>query len=302
MQTAWHSPRPVVVGVDGSTSSTRAVRWAADQAAMWGCPLRLVHAHVWPMIHRPEVAGLPADYRDVLLDLGRGWLANAAQAATEVAPEIAVSTDLVVARAAQLLIEESAAARLVVVGSRGLGGFTGLMIGSTAVALAAHARCPLAVVRTPDENQDPPSSGPVVLGVNGPPASEAAIGFAFEAASLRKAPLVALHAWSCAATPAYPPRYLWSVIEQDERRLLDERLHGWQQKFPDVRVDLVVTDGRPADGLLHAAEDAQLVVVGSRGRGGLGGLLLGSTSHALLHHAPCPVVVARPEYHGGRHR
>jgi nucleotide-binding universal stress UspA family protein len=92
-----------------------------------------------------------------------------------------------------------------------------------------------------------------------------------------------------------PSTFDWPIIEDDERRLLAQRLAGWPEKYPDVHVDRVVTEGRPAHSVLRAAVDAQLVVVGSRGRGGFAGLLLGSTSHALLHHAPCPVVVVRAE-------
>lgn len=289
-------PRPVVVGVDGSTGSTYAVRWAARQAALWECPLRLVHAHTWPWIQQPYLAGLPSHYRQALLSMADEWLRKAAGLAVEAVPEIAVSTELISATAAQLLVEESQRARLVVVGSRGLGGFTGLLAGSTAVALGAHAHCPVAVVRTLGENWVPPVSGSVVVGVDGSPSSEVAIAFAFEAASLRGARLVALHAWVDVTVPDFVPMRPvrgWPTVEDDERRLLAERLAGWQDKYPDVQVDRVIVQGRPAYNLLRAAEDAQIVVVGTRGRGGLRGLLLGSTSHAMLHHAPCPVVVAR---------
>jgi len=293
-----HGPWPVVAGVDGSDGSMRAVRWAARQAALWECPLRLVHAYAWPWIQQPFVAGVPSHYRQALMNAANDWLRKAADVAVQTAPELAVGTELISSTAAQLLISESQRARMVVVGSRGLGGFTGLLVGSTAVALGAHAHCPVAVVRGAGEGREVPASGSVVLGVDGMPSSEAAIAVAFEAASLRGAPLVALHAWTDITVPDFAPMgpiQGWPVIEDDERRLLAERLAGWQEKYPDVRVDRVIVQGRPAYNLLRAAEDAQLVVVGTRGRGGLRGLLLGSTSHALLHHAPCPVVVARPD-------
>jgi len=295
--TARLGPRPVVVGVDGSTGSTQAVRWAAAQASLWGCPLRLVHAHTEPWIHLTDQTTPQGDHRQALVNVGHGWLRAATDVATAAAPGVEVSTELVTSTPGQLLIEESGRARLVVVGSRGLGGFSGLMLGSTAVVLSAHAHCPVAVVRGADIR--PPGSGPVVLGVDGSAASEAAIGFAYEAASQRGVPLVAVHVWSDLSLTASfvptPPMFDWPVIEDDERRLLAQRLAGWQEKYPEVQVRRVVTEGRPAYSLLQAAEDAQLLVVGSRGRGGLRGLLLGSTSQALLHHAPCPVVVARPE-------
>jgi nucleotide-binding universal stress UspA family protein len=120
--------------------------------------------------------------------------------------------------------------------------------------------------------------------------------------SLREVPLIAVHAWSDFSVPSFvptPPTQTWPVIEDNERRLLAERLAGWQEKYPDVQVDRVVVEDRPAHNLLWAAEGAQLVVAGSRGRGGLRGLLLDSTSYALLHHAPCPVVMVRSEVHIG---
>lgn len=296
--TTQDSRRPVVVGVDGSTSSARGVRWAAAQAVAWGSPLRLVHANVWPWIHRPEMAGMAVDYEKAYRDAAYEWLRQAAESAIAAAPGVEVETERIVSTAGQLLIEESQRARLVVVGSRGLGGFTGLLVGSTAVALAAHGHCPVAVVRGPDD-EPPPASGPVVLGVDGSEAGEAAIAFAYEAASLRKAPLIAVHAWSDVSIPAsfvpMPPTFEWPIVEDDEQRLLAQRLAGWQEKYPEVQVRRVVTEGRPAYSLLQAAVGAQLIVVGSRGRGGLRGLVLGSTSQKLLHHAPCPVVVVRPE-------
>ena len=296
--TTPHGPGRVVVGVDGSASSIRAVRWAARQAALWGAPLHVVHAHSWPLIHQPTLGALSSDELQALLNIGYDWLRAAADVAADTVPGIRVTTELTTATAAQLLVGESELARLVVVGSRGLGGFSGLTAGSTAIALGAHARCPVAVIRAAGEDELP-GSGPVVLGVSGSASSEAAIAFAYEAASLRGVPLVAVHAWTdVSSRPSLMPPLTpeWPVIEDDERRLLAEQLAGWQDKYPEVQVDRVVTEGRPADSLLQAAEGAQLVVVGTRGRGGVRGLLLGSTSQALMHHSPCPVVVARPEH------
>jgi nucleotide-binding universal stress UspA family protein len=299
--TRGHGRLPVVAGVDGSISSTRAMRWAASQAALWDCPLRLVHANVWPWIQQPVVARTPSYYREGMTQAAQEWLRQAADVATETAPDITVSTDLITGTPAHVLIEESRRARLIVIGSRGLGGFAGLLAGSTAVALGAHASCPVAVIRGPAEDREPARSGPIVVGVDGSPVSEAAIAFAYEAAALRGARLVAVHAWSDVTVPDFMPMASaggWPTIEVDERQLLAERLAGWSEKYPEVEVQRVVTKARPAHCLLQAAEGAQLLVVGSRGRGGLRGLLLGSTSHALLHHAPCPVAVIRTSRHG----
>jgi nucleotide-binding universal stress UspA family protein len=134
-----------------------------------------------------------------------------------------------------------------------------------------------------------------VVGVDGSPTSEAALAFAFEAADLHGVPLLAVHTWTDYQIESTMTAVLeGDAIDADERRLLAERLAGWGEKFPDVAVTRLVTRYRPARTLLEQSAHAQLVVVGSRGRGGLAGMLLGSVSHALLHHAVCPVAVVRP--------
>jgi nucleotide-binding universal stress UspA family protein len=133
--------------------------------------------------------------------------------------------------------------------------------------------------------------------VDGSPGSTPALRYAFDAASRLGAPLVTLHTWLDVPVDAPRGEPVWTVdwerVENDEHRLLAERLAGWQEEYPDVKVQRVVTRDRPVRSLLDAAEAAQLVVVGSRGRGGFTGMLLGSTSHALIHHCPCPLVVVR---------
>ena len=134
----------------------------------------------------------------------------------------------------------------------------------------------------------------MVVGVDGSPTSEAATAFAFEAASLRRVPLVAVHVWRDVLVDAtMAPLLDWDVIDSDEREVLAERLAGWSEKYPDVPVRRLVARDRPARALVEESGRAQLVVVGSRGRGGFHGLLLGSVSQALLHHAHCPVAVVR---------
>jgi nucleotide-binding universal stress UspA family protein len=137
-----------------------------------------------------------------------------------------------------------------------------------------------------------------VVGIDGSPVGEDAIAVAFEEASLRGVPLVAVHAWSDVTYDVYGVERLvneWPAIEDGEERALAERLAGWQEKYPDVEIRRVLRRDRPRHALLEAAEKAQLVVVGSRGRGGFTGMLLGSTSQALVQHAGCPVLVVRPE-------
>jgi nucleotide-binding universal stress UspA family protein len=289
---------PIVVGVDGSPSAMHAVRWAAREAARHRAPLRLVHVcYLMPVRHPRQVAP-PPEYHDAFLEQGRHWLTEAADAARRAAPDVAVGTDLVDGIAADVLVRESAPARLVVLGTRGLGGFRGLLVGSVSVAVAAHAHCPVVVVHDPPSSGGaPPEDGPVVVGVDGSPLSDAAIEFAFSAAAARRVPLVAVHSWvdvnTAGAWAGLPDTIDWEWLGEQEARRLDEVLASWTEKFPDVEVRKVVERDRPQRALLKAAADAQLVVVGSRGRGALTGLGLGSVSQTLLHHAECPVAVAR---------
>lgn len=283
--------RPVVVGVDGSTSASQAVRWAAAEAARRKTALVIVHSCMVVPVHAPHVAGSSEAYADAVFDHGRALLAEATTLATETAPQIEVTAELVSGGAAEQLVGRSASAQLVVLGSRGLGGFTGLLVGSIAVAVTTHAHCPTVVVRAPSSD----AGAPVVVGLDGSPSSDAALAFAFEAAALRG---VALHAvrtwWDLTAETAWQ-RGLTATnlasIEAAEQRVLAEQLATCAVAYPDVSVHQTLTRDRPAHTLVQQSANAQLVVVGTRGRGGFRGLLLGSTSQALVHHAHCPVAV-----------
>jgi len=287
--------RPVVAGVDGSDSALEAVRWAAREAHRRRVPLRLVSAFGWTTGHHLGDPGFGTDYITVLLQKARDEVAAAAATASGLAPELAIEQEVITGFPVPVLNGEAARAQLVVLGDRGLGGFTGLLAGSVAVALATHAPCPVVVVRGPAPGSSPPLEGPVVVGIDGSPTSEAALAFAFEAADLRGVPLVAVHTWTDYQIESTMVAVLeGDAIDADEHRLLAERLAGWSEKFPDVSVQRLVTRYRPAHTLIEQSAHAQLVVVGSRGRGGFAGMLLGSVSHALLHHAACPVAVVRP--------
>ncbi|WP_033439138.1 universal stress protein [Saccharothrix sp. NRRL B-16314] len=283
---------PIVVGVDGSASALTAVQWAAEEAARHRAPLKLVHAFLLPVRGYPEIVLTGHEVREAFAQQGRRWVDEAAATARAAVPDVEVETSVVVDRPAAALIAASHGARSVVLGSRGLGGFSGLLVGSVAVAVAAHGKSPVVVVRDGIRRD-----GPVVVGVDGSPTSEEAIAFAFAEASLTGAPLTAVIAWTdFLVDSAYDSRFTvdWSQVEDEQQRLLAERLAGWQEKYPDVRVDRVVVHDRPVRALLDAAKDAWLLVVGSHGQGGFAGMLLGSTSQALVHHAPCPLAVVRP--------
>ncbi|QQQ80193.1 universal stress protein [Saccharothrix sp. 6-C] len=283
---------PIVVGVDGSASAVTAAAWAAREAARLRVPLRLVHAYLLPAQGYPELVVNGPEVREAFEQQGLQWLQEAAEAARMAVPNVEVETVLVVDRPAAALITESRRARMIVLGSQGLGGFSGLLVGSVAVAVSAHGHSPVVVVREPVDER-----GPVVVGVDGSPVSEQAVAFAFEEASLRGAPLTAVIAWTDVLVDSvYGSRFTvdWSQVEDEQRRILAERLAGWQEKYPDVEVTRVVLRDRPVRALLTAAVGAQLLVVGSHGHGGFAGMVLGSTSQGLVYHATCPLAVVRP--------
>lgn len=294
-----YNEHPVVVGVDGSDSALHATRWAAREARRRAAPLRLVHVcHLQPVRH-PRQISPPADFQAAVLEQGRHWLTEASVAARRVAPGLPVVTDLRSGTVADVLVAESRTARLMVLGSRGLGGFASLLVGSVAVALSAHAYCPVVVTHSAGRDGVPPSSGPVVVGVDGSELSDAALEFAFEAAAARETPLVAVHTWldvnAAGAWAVLPGTIDWDWVQQEEEKLLAERLAPWREKFPDVDVRPLVVRDRPDRALLEHAAGAQLLVVGSRGRGAFAGIGFGSVSQTLIHHAECPVAIARSE-------
>ncbi len=268
-----HLRNHIVVGTDGSESARHAVAWAAREAAIRHLPLRVVHGLVWPQAYAP-MAPVYQDSGDGLREAAEQFVAEAAHDAA-----------------------------LIVVGTRGLGGFSGLIVGSTATQLAVYAPCPVIVVRgsaaekpaRDEETAEAPR--PVVVGVDASDHALAALGFGFEEASLRGAPLVAVHAWTSPTSTGpgdmLPPVYDPVEVQEDETRLLSELLAGWTEKFPDVRVTRRVIRARPDRAMVEASKWADLVVVGARGVGGFRGLLFGSVSQAVLHHAQCPVAVVR---------
>jgi nucleotide-binding universal stress UspA family protein len=286
---------PVVVGVDGSPSSLEAVDFAAREALLRDGELHVVHAFTWPAMHPPRGPSRLGPAEGTLRAQALDIVAEAVQRARTAAPEVEVVHRLISGEPLSVLAAESRSAALVVVGSRGLGGFGGLLLGSVAVHLGAHADSPVLVVRG-----RPDAAGHVLLGADGSPAGEAAVGFAVAEASLRGADLVALHAWSTWTGPAVdspgdqiPLVFDVDMLRDTEERVLAEALTGWRERYPDVTVHHRLVQARTRQALIEASGDAQLLVVGARGRGGFSGLLLGSVSQAVLHHAHCPVAVVR---------
>lgn len=291
-----HNPRSVVVGVDGTAAALQAVRWAAGVAVRDDVPLRLVHVYEVPL-------GLPmgiAQQESLLKDMreqGRRWIAEARNAVAEVDPALPTEVVLAPMPVVKGLLRESETASLLVLGTRGLGALTGLLAGSTSVAVAGNAQCPVAVVRGANHDEPPRVAGPVVVGVDGAAVSDSAIALAFAEAAARDAELVAVHAWTESVFEAElaDSTVDLAVFRQRAQDMLGERLAGWQEKYPEVRVRREVVRDRPGRALRRFSYGAQLVVVARRGRAAVRSLVLGSTSLYLLHHAACPVVVTRNE-------
>ena len=278
--------RAIVVGVDTSQVCLDAARWAAYEAVRCGVKIRLVHACIFPpadLAHQGSSAG---EDEELLLEHGNQWLKRAAIVARYAAPGVRFETEVRFGLAPELLLAESAEARLIVVGSHGLGGLRGVLIGSVALKVAAQASCPVVVVR----GSEPQLHGPVVVGVDASSESEQAVGFALEAAAAREVPLVVAHAWHDEVAAA--GTNLAELKAGERRRALNDRMAGWCEKYPGVEVRLcAVRDRNAARALLRLSVNTQLIVVGSRGRGPVAGGLLGSTGNSLLLRATCPVVV-----------
>ncbi len=271
----------VIVGVDGSSSSLAAADVAAEEARLRGARLRIVHAFTRPADLDPMIHGV---------------LAETEQRIHERVPGLEIARTVVSGDALTVLGTESRHAVLTVLGRRGRSLFGDLLLGSTAMQLAAHGHGPLMVMRGRPDPQ-----GPVLLAADGSPAGNAAASFAFTEAELRGAPLVAMHVWNTWSEPTpyeAPGDPLSVVVDLDQlelrhRRLLEDVMRPWMAAHPEVVVQPRLERGRVRQALLEATREAQLVVAGARGHGGVAGMLLGSVSQALLHHADCPVTVVR---------
>jgi nucleotide-binding universal stress UspA family protein len=283
---------PITAAVDGSATALDAVRWAALNAQRHGLPLRLLHAYPAPPTRLPAAVDPQDRWVAAMTEHADRVLAEAAAAAQAAAPGVEPVLEQRMGPPALVLVEASATAHTVVLGSRGLGGFRGLLAGSLAMTMAAHAHCPVVVV-----HDGQPSTGPVVVGVDGSELSDAALAFAFDQAAHRGVGLRAVHTWlDTAYSGGWAPLPVlvdWDAVVTDEQAVLAERLAGWGEKYPDVAVERVVVRDRPAHALLIRTADAQLLVVGGRGHSPLAGVVLGSTAQTVLHHASCPVAVVR---------
>jgi nucleotide-binding universal stress UspA family protein len=285
----------ILVGADGSPPSTAAVDWAAREASMRRLPLFIVHVihspavQMWPEFPPPpEVfARMAREGHEVLSDARK--TANEATAGSR---EIHIETELITGGVLPTLIDLSKDAELIVVGSRGRGPIHRRLLGSVSRGIVEHAHAPIAVIHD-EVPMTYPTKAPVVVGIDGSPTSGAATAVAFEEASRRGVDLIALHVWSDFAVYEMPETEL-AALQQAAEETLSERLAGWRERYPDVHVRPIVAVNRPVHQLLEQSEAAQLTVVGSHGRGGFAGMLLGSVSLAVAEAARTPVLVVRP--------
>ncbi|WP_314225024.1 universal stress protein [Streptomyces zaehneri] len=279
--------RPIVVGVDPDPSKRPALAWAVDEADRRGLPLRLVHAQGMPTggYRSGEARASWEEWNPALHGAGDRILEGAVAFAESRRPTVEVSTSLAEGEPAWVLREEAQNASLVVVGSWHLSTRREMFTSaSVALPLTAHAPCPVVVVPEPEPVAEQPAY--FVVGVDGSPHSAAAVDLAFEEAALHGAALRALYAW-------HPP--LLGVLDEDAalrecRRVLSETVAGRTSRHPEVELHHEVVRGHPVGALTAASEHALGLVVGTRGRGGFTGMLLGSVSQGVLHHAHCPVI------------
>jgi nucleotide-binding universal stress UspA family protein len=283
--------RPIVVGTDGSEESLRAVDWAAREAGLRGLPLRIVSAAaLLPRMterQREAVSGLDTVSDALRKDRDRA-LAVAAERVKAAAPDLLVDVDHLTGAPAMALTAAGSGAALLVVGARGIGAFTALVLGSVSRYVSAHATCPVAVIR----EETTAAQRQVGVGIGDPARSAAALAFAFEEAALRKATLLAVHA----VDEPYSGRAGWAMTtpgrpawEQEALRQLDGVLAEWQAKYPDVQVSRDFVHGHPGRVLAGLSARADLVVLGRHAaHGPLPGL--GAVRHSVLNHAHGPVV------------
>jgi nucleotide-binding universal stress UspA family protein len=282
----------VVIGLDGSDESRSALHWAVEQAAAWDAELDVVHAWDVPFALVPPPVNL-ASVTDID-ELEQAAMAlletEVAAATTRAAKPRQVEKILVRDSAAKALLETAKGADLLIVGSRGRGGFSGLLLGSVSNQCVHHAPCPVVVVRGIAES---PRRGPILVGIDGSECGHEALRWAIADASSKRRPVIALAAWSWLDQPGefnpdYGAKDVQAMAEAAVARARQEANGG-----ADVEIEIRVVNDHAAPALIDASRAVSLLVVGSRGLGGFRGLLLGSVSNKCVHHAHCPVAVVR---------
>ena len=288
------SRRPIVVGIDRSGHSDKALDWAVSEATARSLPVHLIHALETTVTVWSPLMVAPTDLDD------QGWVLDTAhQRVTAAAPDLEVSSAITMGPASAALVTASKNADTVVVGARGHGVVGNILLGSTSLNLAGHASCPVVVVRTRATTE----ARSVVVGFDGSDLSVDALGYAFAAAAQRGLPLDLVTSWEPDLLSTY--RLSPGVAEQTrasaaarQKEIAVSAVTPWRDKYPSVEVRIHVTTDSPAQSLIARSSDASLVVVGSRGLGSVRGPLLGSVSGQVLRHAESPVAIVRPATHG----
>nr|WP_238352893.1 universal stress protein [Kribbella solani] len=283
---------PIVVGYDGSAASDAAARWAAGTAERLGRRVRMIHVMPWPVIRSTSGASLLAG-REVLERAAERLLEKACRRLRSGYPEVAIEAEVTIGDLVPSLLRAGAGAAMLVLGSRGLGEVRELTEGSVTTHVATHATGPVVVVPAGWS----PRPGDVVVGVDGSAHGRNAIGFAFRFAEEAGESVRAVLAWHDPQStgpgdmrfPVTDP----DALEEDSAAVLGEAVAGQAVDHPDVKTTEKLVHGIAATVLVDESRDASLLVVGSHGRGRLRGLLLGSVSRAVLHHAACPIAVVR---------
>ncbi|MEV7236622.1 universal stress protein [Streptomyces sp. NPDC051020] len=281
---------PIVVGVDGSEPSMRAVDWAVDEAVLRGVSLRLVYASLWERYEGTSLAqdlGKPEEQVTA-----QDIVETAARRAHSRRPDVKVTTDVLPEEPEYALVRESRTASVMVLGSRGRSSLAEALLGSVSVTVAGHAHCPVIVLRGSHDNRVRTGARRIVLGVGEKPADAAAVRFAVEEAQRRGVPLEAVRAWRCPAHETTDhPLMTGEPARLHEERAVEELEAALQDVPADADVHRRTVEGHARRVLLDASADADLLVVGARRREGHYGLQLGRVAHAVLHHSACPVAV-----------
>ncbi|GAA2514820.1 universal stress protein [Streptomyces levis] len=285
---------PIVVGVDGSESSLRAVDWAADEAALREVPLHVLYASLWERYEQAVFPTGPERSERMLTDV---LVVAAARRARRRVPGMKVTTEVVAAGPVPVLRRAASKASALVVGNRGRGGAGELLLGSVGLAVAGRADGPVVVVRGDADGQGgaPGPGRRVVVGVPGEPDATRAVRFAFREAARRRVPLEAVRAWHRPAPESTDfPLFTGEPADAYRQRAaetLEAVLRGPAEEHPDVDVHRRTVEGHARTALLDASADAALLVIGARHPHGRFGLHIGRVTHGVLHHADCPVAV-----------
>ncbi len=287
---------PVVLGIDGSPADEGVLRWGIEQARTRNVPLRLVTAYLWALFYPWEIAyeGVQVPELVEARRQAERLLRQTSHRLTAEHPELVLQVAAVEGSPVEVLLAQSRAASMMVLGSRQRATLGSVILGSVAGAVSARAECPVVVLRGPATEPDPGSQ--VVVGVDGAGGSDSVLEFAFEHASANSLPVTALLCWKGdrLAITRRPPGPSSTDRAQD---WLNETMAGWAGKYPDVPVHAALIRDDAVAGLVVNSIEQRLLVVGTHGRHALAGTLLGSVSQGVLHHAQCPVAIV-PSHHG----